>query len=257
MKHTIRFGAAVSLAVSVALLAFACTKDTSNSPSNSTTTVATTTIATTSTTSTTTSVQAVFTVSGKVTSDKDGSVAQFPVIEIIQGANIGKRFTGNQDGTYSMPGLSGGAFVARYWSPGFLIKDVLITLTTSNLTQDVQLTPAPPTTTTSVSAGIHASFTWSPDPCTIGNGGVNCTVDASGSTGFRSAPRTIVTYHWAYAGKDVFNQTTLALSFGCGNLLGSGVNRTLSVRLTVVDENGGADSIDQGVPVTIQNNVCP
>jgi hypothetical protein len=202
-------------------------------------------------------VQATFTVSGKVTSDKDGSAAQFPVIEIIQGANLGKRFTGNADGTYSMPGLSGGAFVARYWSPGFLVKDVVLNLTIANVTQDVQLTPAPPTTTTTISPGVKASFTWSPNPCTIGNGGVNCTVDAGGSTGFRSSPRTIVTYHWAYAGKDVFNQITLNLSFGCGDLLGSGVNRTLSVRLTVIDDAGTADSIDQGVPVTIQNNACP
>ena len=258
MKHTIRFGTALSLAVSVALLAVACTKNTSTSPSNSTTTTtAATTTSTTSTTSTTTTVQATFTVSGKVTSDKDGSATPFPVIEIIQGANIGRRFTGNQDGTYTMANLQPGTFVGRYWSDGYLVKDVLITITTSNLTQNVTLTPAPPTTTTTTGGGLHASFTWTPNPCTIGNGGVNCTVDASGATGVRSSPRTIATYHWAYAGKDVFNQVTFALSFACGDLLGSGATRTLSVRLTVVDTDGNADSLDQGVPVTVLNNVCP
>jgi Carboxypeptidase regulatory-like domain len=244
MKHTIRL-----VAMWMAVSAVACTKNT-NGPSNSTT--VSTTVATTSastTTASTTSQQATFTVTGRVTSEKTGESLQFADIEIIQGVNIGRRFQGDSSGNYTMAGLQPGAFVARYWAPGYLVRDVLITITTSDQTVNVQLTPAPPPTTTAT--GLAAIFTWTPNPCTIDIPGVNCTVDGSGSTG------DIKQYHWAYAGKDVFDQVTLGLSFNCGNLIGTGVNVTLNVRLTVVDSAGNANSLDQGVPVTKLNGVCP
>jgi len=233
----------------LAVAAASCTKNTS-APSQSTTTTSVATTTSTTTSVVTTSVPATFTVRGRVTSEKTGEALRFPVIEIIQGANINRRFTGNSDGTYTMTGLSGGAFIARFWADGYLVKDVLITLTTTDLTVDVQLTPAPTTTTTA--QNLTASFTWSPNPCTIGPGtATNCTVDGGASTG------NIKTYHWAYAGKDVFDQVSFALSFNCTHLTGTGLVGTLSVRLTVLDDAGNADSIDQGVPVTKQGGVCP
>src|SRR2546426_7431193 len=99
MKHTIRFGSAMLLAVSAALLAEACTKNTSTGPSASTTTsTAATTTVTTTTSASTTSVQATFTVSGRITDTKTGQLVNFADIEIIQGVNIGRRFQGNGSG---------------------------------------------------------------------------------------------------------------------------------------------------------------
>lgn len=239
----------------LALGAAACTKNTS-APTNSTTT---TTVATTTSTTTsvvTTSIPATFTVSGKVTSEKDGTLLRFADIEIIQGVNIGRRFQGDGNGSYTMPGLSPGAFVARYWAAGYLVKDVVVTLTTSNLTVDVQLTPAPPPTTTVFP--INANFTWSPNPCTINQGpAVTCTVDGSASTGLRSS--AISTYHWAFAGVDIFGQTIVNLAgyVQCQHFVGTGINVTLNVRLTVVDDAGNASTVDQGVPFTKLNGVCP
>jgi len=164
--------------------------------------------------------------------------------------NIGKRFQGTNTGAYTMPGLSPGAFVARYWAPGYLVKDVLITLTTSDLTVNVQLTPEPPKTTT-VTA-LNASFTFSPNPCTFSPGpSINCTVDSGSSTG------EITSRKWNYAGKEVIDQITHGLSFGCGDLVGSGTNRTISVRLTVFDAAGNQSTVDNGVPVTIVGAACP
>jgi hypothetical protein len=247
MQHKILTAAGVAMVLAIA--AASCTKS-SSAPTQSTTTTSVATTTSTTTSVATTSVPATFTVRGRVTSEKTGENLRFPVIEIIQGSNIGRRFTGNDDGTYTMTGLTGGAFIARFWAEGYLIKDVLITLTTTDLTVDVQLTPVPPTTTTT--QNLTANFTWSPNPCTIGPGtATNCTVDGSSSTG------NITRYHWAYAGKDVFDQISFALSFSCSNLIGTGTVVTLSVRLTVFDATGAADSIDQGVPVTKLGGACP
>jgi hypothetical protein len=185
-----------------------------------------------------------------VTSEKDGALLKFADIEIIQGVNIGKRFQGDGNGAYTMPGLSPGAFVARYWAEGYLVKDVLITITTSDLTVNVQLTPAPPPTTT-VTA-LNASFTFSPNPCTFSPGpSINCTVDSGSSTG------DITSRRWNYAGKQVVDQITHGLSFGCGDLVGSGAIRTISVRLTVFDAAGNQSTVDNGVPVMIVGGACP
>jgi hypothetical protein len=252
-----RLGVAVFLAASVALAAAACTKSTT-SPSSSTTTTAPATTTVTTTSATTTSVQATFTVSGRVTSDKTGASLPFPVFEIISGVNINRRLTGNQDGTYSMTNLQPGTFVMRAWADGYFVKDLTITITTSNVTLDIQLTPAPPPTTTTPVTPLHASFTWSPNPCTIDSGNVvTCVVDGSASTGLIT-PRTIVQYHWAYAGQDVLNSTSFNLSVpSCGAFQGSGVNVSLKVRLTVVDDQGNADTLEQGIPFTKLNGACP
>jgi hypothetical protein len=228
----------------------ACTKNTSE-PTNSTTTVASTTTSSTTSVSTTT-IQATFTVRGTVTSEKDGTLLKFADIEIIQGANIGRRFQGDASGAYTMAGLSPGAFVARYWAEGYLVKDVLVTITTSDQTVNVQLTPEPPKTTTVVTSTLNASFTFSPNPCTFSPGpSINCTVDSSSSTG------DITSRRWNYAGKQVVDQITLGLSFGCGDLVGSGTTRTLSVRLTVFDAANNQSTVDNGVPVTIVGGACP
>jgi len=244
MRNTI---ASVMLVLAVA--AAACTKDTSTGPSNSTTTtsVATTTVATTSVTTTT--AQTTFTVRGRVTSEKDGTSLQFADIEIISGANIGRRFQGDNTGAYTMGGLSPGSFVARYWAQGYLVKDVSINLS-SDTTVDVQLTPAPPPTTTALA--LQANFTFSPNPCTINPGPtVNCTVDSSSSTG------TITTRKWNYGGKEILDQVTHSLSFLCADLIGSGGVRTISVRLTVQDADGNISTVDNGVPVSIVGGACP
>jgi len=240
------------LTVVAAIGASACTKESSNGPSNSTTTtsVATTTSTTTVATTTTTA-QATFTVSGRVFSEKTNELLKFADIEIIQGANIGRRFQGDGNGGYSMTGLQAGAFVMRVWAPGYLVKDVLVTITTSNQTIDVQLTPIPPSTTT-VTA-LNADFSAAPSPCTIDQGLViNCTLDAGMSTG------TIVTYKWSYGGKDVFNEVVHKVSgLGCNAFQGSGNIVTASIRLTVFDDVGGASSVDKGVAFQKLNGVCP
>ncbi len=149
-----------------------------------------------------------------------------------------------------MPNLSAGAFVARYWAPGYLVKDVLVTLTTSDLTVNVQLTPEPPPTTSVFP--LNASFTFSPNPCTISPGpAVNCTVDSGASTG------DITTRQWLYAGKVVVDQVVHSLGFGCGDLIGSGTTRTISVRLTVFDAAGNVSTVDNGLPVNIVGLACP
>ena len=107
----------------------------------------------------------------------------------------------------------------------------------------------PPATTST--HDLLANFTWTPNPCTIDIPGTNCMVDGSVSTG------NIVQYHWAYAGKDVFDVIAFQLQFACNNLVGGGTNRTLNVRLTVIDNTGAASTFDQGVPVTVLNAVCP
>ena len=245
MRHT---HAMVMLVLAVA--ATACTKNTSTGPSNSTTT---TTVATTTSTTTsvaTTSIPATFIVSGRVTAEGTGAALGFADIEIREGANIGRRFQGLGDGTYTMPNLNPGTFVARYWAPGYLTKDVTITVTTSNQTVDVQLTPVPPPTTSVLA--LNASFTFSPNPCTFSPGPtINCTVNSGSSTG------DIATRRWNYAGKEVLDQTVHALSFGCGDLIGSGTTRTLSVRLTIFDAAGNLSTVDNGVPVNIVGGACP
>jgi hypothetical protein len=229
----------------------ACTKNTSEPSSSTTTTAASTTTSSTTSVSTTT-IQATFTVRGTVTSEKDGALLKFPDIEIIQGANIGRRFQGDGSGAYTMAGLNPGAFVARYWAEGYLVKDVLITITTSDQTVNVQLTPEPPKTTTVVVSALNASFTFSPNPCTFAPGpSINCTVDSSSSTG------DITTRRWNYAGKQVVDQITHALSFACSDLVGSGTTRTVSVRLTVFDAAGNQSTVDNGVPVNIVGAACP
>jgi hypothetical protein len=236
------------LTLILASVTAACTKNTSEPTSSTTTSTSTTTSSTTSVSTTT--IPATFTVRGTVTSEKDGSLLKFADIEIIQGANIGKRFQGDGNGAYTMAGLSPGAFVARYWAAGYLVKDVLITLTTSDLTVNVQLTPEPPKTTTVVA--LNASFTVSPNPCTFSPGPtISCSADSSSSTG------DITSRKWNYAGKEVIDQVTLNLSFACGDLLGSGINRTLSVRLTVFDAGGNQSTVDNGVPVMIVGAACP
>jgi hypothetical protein len=230
----------------------ACTKNTSEPTSSTTTTAASTTTSSSTTSVSTTTIPATFTVRGTVTSEKDGTVLKFADIEIIQGANIGKRFQGDGNGAYTMPGLSPGAFVARYWAPGYLVKDVLITLTTSDLTVNVQLTPEPPKTTTVVTSTLNASFTFSPNPCTFSPGpSINCSVDSGSSSG------EITSRKWNYAGKEVVDQVTHGLSFGCSDLAGSGTTRTLSVRLTVFDAGGNSSTVDNGIPVTISGGACP
>jgi len=244
MRHAI----AILTSLTLVIAAAAC-KNTSE-PTTSTTTTSTSTTTSTTTSVTTTTVLTIFTVRGTVTSEKDNSLLRFADIEIIQGANIGKRFQGDGNGAYTMPGLTPGVFVARYWAPGYLVKDVTITLTTSDVTVNVQLTPEPPPTTT-VTA-LNASFTHSPNPCTFSPGPtINCTVDSGSSTG------PIATRKWNYAGKEVVDQVTLALSFGCSDLAGTGTNRTLSVRLTVFDAAGNLSTVDNGVPVTIVGGACP
>src|SRR4029450_5059704 len=186
----------------------ACSKNTSEPSSSTTTTAASTTSSTTSVSTTT--IQATFHVKGTVTSEKDGTLLKFADIEIIQGANIGRRFQGDGNGAYTMAGLSPRAFVARYWAEGYLVKDVLITITTSDQTVNVQLTPEPPKTTTVVTTTLNASFTFSPNPCTFSPGpSINCTVDSSSSTG------EITSRRWNYAGKEVIDQVAPGLSFAC------------------------------------------
>lgn len=234
----------------LAVAAASCTKNTSTAPTNSTTT---TTVATTTSTTTsvvTTSIPAIFTVRGTVTSEKDNSPLQFADIEIIQGVNIGRRFQGDSSGAYMMPNLNPGAFVARYWAAGYLVKDVLITLTTSDMTVNVQLTPEPPKTTTT--PALNASFTFSPNPCTISPGpAVNCTVDSSSSTG------EITTRQWLYAGKVIVDQVVHALGFVCSDLIGSGTTRTISVRLRIFNAAGDMSDVDNGIPVNIVGGACP
>jgi len=229
----------------------ACTKNTSE-PSSTTSTVASTTTTASTTSVSTTTIQATFTVRGTVTSEKDGTLLKFADIEIIQGANVGRRFQGDANGAYTMAGLNPGAFVARYWAEGYLVKDVLITITTSDQTVNVQLTPEPPKTTTVVTTALNASFTFSPNPCTFSPGpSINCTVDSSSSTG------DITSRRWNYAGKQVVDQITHGLSFACSDLLGSGTTRTISVRLTVFDAAGNQSTVDNGVPVNIVGGACP
>jgi hypothetical protein len=245
MRNTI-----ASVMLVLAVSAAACTKDTSTGPSNSTTTtsVATTTVATT--TVTTTTAPAFFTVRGRITSEKDGSAAQFADIEIIQGVGINQRFQADSNGNYTMPNRGVGAFVMRVGKAGFLIKDVSVNVVNSDLTVDVQLTPAPPPTTTVLA--LQANFTFSPNPCTISPGNVvNCTVDSSTSTG------DITTRRWNYGGKEIIDQVTHSLSFQCSDLIGSGGVRTISVRLTVQDAGGNISTVDNGVPVSIVGNACP
>jgi hypothetical protein len=234
----------------LAVLASACKS--SNEPTTSSTT--TTSVATTTSTTTsvvTTSIPVIFTVTGKVTSEKTGELLKFADIEIIQGANIGRRFQGDANGTYTMANLSGGAFVMRVFAQGYLVKDVPVTLTTQNLTVDVQLTPVPPPTTT-VAPSLNAAFTFSPNPCTISSPGpsINCTVDSSTSAG------DITTRQWLYAGKVVVDQVVHTLSFGCGDLAGSGGTRTISVRLNVFDAAGNVSTVDNGVPVNVGSGTC-
>jgi hypothetical protein len=185
-----------------------------------------------------------------VTESKSGGILKFADIEIISGANAGVRFQTDNNGAYNVPNLAAGTFVLRAWAQGYNIKDVPATIANADLRVDIVLDPAPTTTTTVPS--IHATFTWSPNPCTIDVGPVvNCMVDGGASTGSN------IRFHWAYAGKDVFDQAAFNLSLGCGNLQGSGTNVTASVRLTITDDSGNTDSIDQGVPFTKLNGVCP
>ena len=237
--------------IAVLVLAVLCsTCKNSNEPSTSTTTTSVAPTTTTTTSASTTSIPVIFSVTGKVTSEKTGDLLKFPDIEIIQGANIGKRFQGDANGAYTMANLTAGAFVMRVWAEGYLVKDVSVTLTTQNLTVDVQLTPVPATTTTV--SPLNAMFTFSPNPCTISPGpSVNCTVDSGPSTG------NITTRKWNYGGKEVIDQVTLALSFGCSDLSGSGGTRTVSVRLTIMDADGNLSTVDNGVPVSIVSNACP
>ena len=235
----------------LAVGAAACTKNTSTGPTNSTTTTTVATTSVSTTTVTTTTVQATFTVRGTVTSERDGTLLKFADIEIIQGVNIGKRFQGDATGAYTMPGLSPGAFVARYWASGYLIKDVLITVTTSDLTVNVQLTPAPPPTTTTTVNPLNAAFTFSPDPCTFATGAINCLVDSSPSTG------DITMRKWNWAGREAIDSIAFNLTFACVDLQGSGTVRTLSVRLTVFNAVGDVSSVDSGVPVSIVGGACP
>jgi hypothetical protein len=244
MRHTIAILTLVS-----AFAAAACTKNTSE-PTNSTTTTSTSSTTSSTTSVSTTTINATFTVRGTVTSEKDGTLLNFADIEIIQGVNIGRRFQGDGNGTYTMPGLLPGAFIMRVFAAGYLVRDVLVTVTTSDLTVNVQLTPAPPPTTTV--NPLNASFTNSPNPCTISPGpAINCTVDSGGSSG------DITTRKWNYAGKEVVDQIVHTLGFGCGDLVGTGTTRTLSVRLTVFDAAGNLSTVDNGVAVTIVGGACP
>jgi hypothetical protein len=247
MRYTIAV-----LTLVLAATTAACTKNTSEPTNSTTTTVASTTTSSSTTSVSTTTINATFTVRGTVTSEKDNTVLKFADIEIIQGANIGRRFQGDANGAYTMPGLSPGAFVARYWAPGYLVRDVLITISTSDQTVNVALTPEPPTTSTVVTTALQANFTFSPNPCTFSPGpSINCTVDSGSSTG------AITSRKWNYAGKEVIDAVTLGLSFACSDLLGSGTNRTLSVRLTVFDAGGNLSTVDNGVPVQIVGGACP
>jgi hypothetical protein len=239
------------LTIVLALAAGACTHN-SAGPTSSTTTTSVQATTTSTTSVATTSVPAQLTVTGKVTSEKTGDLLRFADIEIIQGANIGRRFQADDKGFYTMSGLNPGSFVMRVWADGYLIKDVLVTVQASDLTVDVQLTPAPTTTTTTVGgAPLQAIFRWSPDPCTIDGGTFNCVVDGGFSTG------DVATYRWTYAGKDVTTSAILALSAGCGDFTGSGDIVTLNVKLTVTDSGGNASSTTVGVPVRRLNNSCP
>jgi hypothetical protein len=130
--------------------------------------------------------------------------------------NIGKRFQGDASGAYSMPGLSPGAFVARYWAEGYLVKDVLITLTTSesdgessNSRRRRRRRPRSPGSTP-VSPS-HRIVHVQPGPS------INCTVDSGSSTGIISSRK------WKHAGKevvDVKSRTALEAS-ACSDLVGS------------------------------------
>src|SRR5215211_2888264 len=115
MRYTI---AALTLVLASATAA--CTKNTSEPSSSTTTTAASTTSSSTTSVSTTT-IPATFTVRGTVTTEKDATLLKFADVEIIQGVNIGKRFQADGNGAYTMAGLSPGAFVARYWAPGYLV----------------------------------------------------------------------------------------------------------------------------------------
>lgn len=125
---------------------------------------ATTTTTTTSST-TTTSVPVTFAVRGTVTAETNGEPVRFADIEIIQGANIGKRFQADGSGNYALTGLASGTFVARYWGAGYIAKDVSITISNGDVTQNVQLTPAEVTPTPSGGTYGPATFTLQNQTC--------------------------------------------------------------------------------------------
>ncbi len=76
-------------------------------------------------------------------------------------------------------------------------------------------------------------------------------MDSSSSTG------DITNRQWLYAGKVIVDQVVHALGFGCGDLIGSGTTRTISVRLTISDAAGNVSTVDNGLPVNIVGGACP
>jgi hypothetical protein len=68
---------------------------------------------------------------------------------------------------------------------------------------------------------------------------------------------SVASTQWLYAGKTVNNQNPLGLTLACGDLIGSGSVRTVSVRLNVTGSDGSTGTVDNGVPVQIVGGFCP
>jgi len=246
MKHNL-----LTIPLVLVVAAAACTKN-SESPSSTTTTTIATTTSTAATTTTTTTAQTTFTLSGQVTDAKTKDIVKFADIEVISGVNAGRRFQGDGNGNYTAV-LTAGSFVMRAWALGYETNDVSVTLVNANLRVDVTLTPVPLTTTTTTTvAALSANFTYSPNPCTITGLGavVDCTVDASPSTG------NIGNYEWKYKGKTVSGSASkISLALACSDL-GSQKDDTVFVTLTVADITIIATATTTKGVVIVKNGAC-
>jgi len=242
MKQTL-----LTVTVLLAAGAAACTKNETSGPSASTTTTSAATT-TTSTSTTTTTAPTSFTLTGQITDAKNNTPLSFADFQVYSGnANVDRRWQSDSSGNYSQV-LNPGSFVLRGWHAGYEIRDIAVNLN-SNQRVDFALTPA--TTTTTVPAGPQASFSFSPNPCTIDPGG------ATNCTGTNTSTGDVASIEWLWAGKRVTNQNTVNLTFGCGDLLGSGGTRTLSVRLNATGTDGTISTVDSGVPVQVNGAACP
>jgi len=243
MKHTI-----LTVTLLMAAGAAACTKNDTSGPSNSTTTTVATTTSTTSVSTTTTTAPTSFTLTGTITDSKTNQPLSFSDFQVYSGANVDRRWQSDSTGSYSQV-LNPGSFVLRGWHAGYEYRDIPVTLN-ANQRVDFALTPAASTTTTS-NVTLQANFSVSPNPCTIDPGAVtNC-------TGTNQSTGDIMKTEWLWAGKSAVNQNTVNLTFGCGDLVGTGTQRTLSVRLNVTGTDGTVSTTDTGVPVQINGGACP
>jgi len=247
----------VTITLLLAAGAAACSKD-STTPSSTTTTSVAATTTTTAATTTTTSIAAPtqFTLTGLITDSTTGQPVPLADLEVIEGANIGRTQRAGANGQYTLANLNPGTFTIRVRATGYPSTDIRgITITNANLTLNIQLTPLPVSTTTTipVTPTLKADFTWTPDPCTItgASATVDCTVDATlASTG------QIIKYEWTYKGKTVANNARFMLVLACSDL-GSGSSDSVSVTLTVFDPGGTTNTVTKGVPINKVSGACP